>query len=156
MQKTLLDMMNMKPKPDDTKYKTKPERKPNQKVASITKPAQTTRLSKKLKTTVVHKSDLKMFLAKNKQERELKQNLRVNVPVIPSPSPSIVHESATVPCTGNSLLLNTPLASSTDDVTSEIIERDLSSSAQDGDLANLCGDLLLASEYKNLGDKPMV
>ena len=34
--------------------------------------------------------------------------------------------------------------------------RDLSSSAQDGELANLGGDLLLAHEYKNLGDKPMV
>ena len=37
-----------------------------------------------------------------------------------------------------------------------IIERDLSSSAREGDLTNLCGDLVLADEQKNLGEKPIV
>ena len=63
------------------KTHVKKERKPNPNQTNNTKPAQTTRLSRKLKTTVVQGSELKQFLDRKKKERELKQNLKINVPV---------------------------------------------------------------------------
>ena len=57
--------MNTTPIPDTKK-------KPNQEPTTKTKPAQTTKPARKMKTTVLPKSDFKLFLEKKKQERELK------------------------------------------------------------------------------------
>ena len=77
-QKTLFELMSMNENSSEEENKTKPvnkpKPKPNPNQTNATKPAQTTRLSRKLKTTVVQKSELKLFLEKKKKERELKQN----------------------------------------------------------------------------------
>ena len=155
--KTIINLMKFNQKPEDYKNKQNPDKKPNpnQDLTNSTKPSKNSRLSRKLKTLVVQKSELKTFLAKKKQEKDAKLNLKVDVPVTPSPPPSIEHDSATLPCTSSSLLLNAPPASDIDEK-NVIIERDLSSSAREGDLTNLCGDLVLADEQKNLGEKPIV
>ena len=73
--------MNMTPKPDTKK-------KPNQELTIKTKPAQTSKPTRKVKTTVLPKSDLKLFLEKKKQERELKQTMKLNIVVDIKPSPN--------------------------------------------------------------------
>ena len=95
-----------------------------------------------------------MFLEKKKQERELKQAMKLNIDVKPSPSNS--RDSATISRPQDSLLLNAPTDSSTDAEFEVINERDQGSSAHNGDIQTLSGDLLLAQCSRNLGEQPMV
>ena len=69
--------MNLTANHDTTK------RKPNQETTTKTKPAQTLKPVKKVKTTVLPKSDLKLILEKKKKERELKQTMNLNVVIAP-------------------------------------------------------------------------
>ena len=105
----------------------------------------------------MQKSDLKQFLERKKKERELKKIQNNIIPAEESP-PSIPSVSATLACSNNSLtpLLNHPTASIADTVTEVINEWDGTSSAHRGDLVEMSGDLLLAIETRNLGDRPMV
>ena len=85
MQRTTQKLINTTPKPDT-------EKKTNQELTTKTKPAMTLKPARKVKTTVMPRSDLKL---KKKQERELKQTMKVNVVVV-KPSPSTSHDSATI------------------------------------------------------------
>ena len=156
-QKTLLELINKKENLNQIDQKTKPVNKPNLNRTKTTKPAQDPTLSKKLKTMVVQGPDLKQFLERKQKERELKQN-KINIIPVEEPAPSIPNVSATLACSSNSLptLLNNPMASIADAAPDVIIERDCTDSAHRGDLAGMSGDLLLAIETRNLGDKPIV
>ena len=156
-QKTLLELINMKENLNQIDQKTKPVNRPNLNRTKTTKPAQNPTLSKKLKTMVVQGSDLKQFLERKKKERELKQN-KINIIPVEEPAPSIPNVSATLACSSNSLptLLNHPMVSIADVAADVIIVRDCTDSTHRGDLTEMSGDLLLATETKNLGDKPIV
>ena len=108
--------------------------------------------ARKVKTTVMPRSDLKL---KKKQERELKQTMKVNVVVV-KPSPSTSHDSATISSPQDSLLVNAPTDSSTDAEFDVINEWDQGSSAQNVDIQPMSGDLLLAQCNRNLGEQPIV
>ena len=75
-QKTLFELMRKNENTCEEGNKTKPvnKPKPNPNQTNTTKPAQTTRLSRKLKTTAVKKSELKLFLEKKKKQKTKLKN----------------------------------------------------------------------------------
>ena len=133
-------------------YNDTTKRKPNQETTNKPKPAQTLKPVKKVKPTVLKKSDLQVFLEKKRKERELKQAM--NLEVVTNPSPSILCDNATLSRPPDSHLKNAPGEIGTDEKI--IIERDQGSSAQNGEIQNLSGDLLLAQCRNNLGEQPIV
>ena len=137
--------VNMKPKQDTKK-------KPNHDLTPKPKPAQISGPARKVKTTGLPISDLKTFLEKKKKERELKLTMKLN---FKNPSPSNSSDSATISRPQDSLLLNAPTDEKSDN--SEVIfERDQGSSAHNGEIQTMSGDLLLAQCSINLGEKPMM
>ena len=147
-QGTVQKLMNLTANHDTTK------RKPNQETTNKPKPAQTLKPVKKVKPTVLKKSDLQVFLEKKRKERELKQAM--NLEVVTNPSPSILCDNATLSRPPDSHLKNAPREIRTDAEYEMIIERDQGSSAQKGEIQNMSGDLLLAQCSINLGEQPML
>ena len=139
-------------KPVNIKPKQDTKRKPNHDLTTKPKPAQIPGQSRKVKTAGLPISDLKTFLEKKRRERELKQTLKLN---LENHSPSNSSDSATISRPQDSLLMNAPTDEKSDN--SEVIfERDQGSSAHNGEIQTMSGDLLLAQCSINLGEKPMM
>ena len=135
----------MKPQQDTKK-------KPNHDLTTKPKQAQIPGPARKVKTTGLPISDLKTFLEKKKKERELKRTMKLN---FENHSPSNSSDSATISRPQDSLLMNAPTDEKSDN--SEVIfERDQGSSAHNGEIQTMSGDLLLAQCRNNLGEQPIV
>ena len=139
-------------KPVNIKPQQDTKRKPNHDLTTKPKPAQIPGQSRKVKTAGLPISDLKMFLERKRRERELKQTLKLN---LENHSPSNSSDSATISRPQDSLLMNAPTDEKSDN-SEVIIERDQGSSAHNGEIQTMSGDLLLAQCSINLGEKPMM